>query len=55
MISNEGWEHTFSDIIGIHDYTQHGSQLTDRFGSAEAIAAKRWTVVEVQPQARAPR
>jgi beta-galactosidase/beta-glucuronidase len=39
VISNEGWEHTFSDIIGIHDYTQHGNQLTDRFGSAEAIAA----------------
>ncbi|HEY9010311.1 MAG TPA: sugar-binding domain-containing protein [Devosia sp.] len=39
VISNEGWEHTFSDIVGIHDYTQHGSQLTDRFGSTEAIAA----------------
>lgn len=39
VISNEGWEHTFSDILGIHDYTQHGSQLTERFGSAEAIAA----------------
>ena len=39
VISNEGWEHTVSDIIGIHDYTQHDSQLTDRFGSAEAIAA----------------
>lgn len=39
VISNEGWEHTFSDIIGIHDYTQHGGQLTDRFGSAEAIEA----------------
>ena len=39
VISNEGWEHTYSDIIGIHDYTQHGSQLTDRFGSGEAIAA----------------
>jgi len=39
VISNEGWEHTFSDIVGIHDYTQHGSQLIDRFGSAEAIAA----------------
>ncbi|MGV3490377.1 MAG: glycoside hydrolase family 2 protein [Devosia sp.] len=39
VISNEGWEHTFSDIIGVHDYTQHGSQLTERFGSAEAIAA----------------
>jgi beta-galactosidase/beta-glucuronidase len=39
VISNEGWEHTVSDIIGVHDYTQHGSQLTARFGSAEAIAA----------------
>jgi beta-galactosidase/beta-glucuronidase len=39
VISNEGWEHTFSDIIGVHDYTQHGSQLTDRFGSQEAIDA----------------
>lgn len=39
VISNEGWEHTFSDIVGVHDYTQHGSQLTDRFGSAAAIAA----------------
>ncbi len=39
VISNEGWEHTHSDIIGIHDYTQHGSQLTERFGSSEAMAA----------------
>jgi beta-galactosidase/beta-glucuronidase len=38
VISNEGWEHTHSDIWGIHDYTQHGQQLTDRFGTAEAIA-----------------
>jgi beta-galactosidase/beta-glucuronidase len=38
VISNEGWEHTISDIHGVHDYTQHGSQLTARFGSAEAIA-----------------
>lgn len=38
VISNEGWEHTVSDIHGVHDYTQHGSQLTARFGAAEAIA-----------------
>lgn len=38
VISNEGWEHTVSDIHGIHDYTQHASQLTARFGSAEGIA-----------------
>jgi beta-galactosidase/beta-glucuronidase len=38
VISNEGWEHTTSDILGIHDYTQHGSHLSKRFGSAAAIA-----------------
>ena len=37
VISNEGWEHTHSDILGVHDYTQHGSQLTDRYGTWEAI------------------
>lgn len=52
VISNEGWEHTFSDIVGIHDYTQHGSQLTDRFGSAEAIAA---TVASFKPNRKRQR
>ena len=37
VISNEGWEHTISDIIGVHDYTQHKDQLTERWGSREAI------------------
>ena len=27
VISNEGWEHTISDIWGIHDYTQFKEQL----------------------------
>jgi hypothetical protein len=37
VISNEGWEHTVSDILGIHDYTQHAAQLIGRYGSAEAV------------------
>jgi beta-galactosidase/beta-glucuronidase len=37
VISNDGWEHTISDIIGIHDYTQHREQLDDRYGSTDAI------------------
>lgn len=37
VISNDGWEHTISDIIGVHDYTQHKEQLVDRYGSLEAI------------------
>jgi beta-galactosidase/beta-glucuronidase len=46
VISNEGWEHTVSDIIGIHDYTQHAEQIADRYGSAEAIAT---TLTEMRP------
>ena len=37
VISNEGWEHTYSDILGIHDYTQHASQLSARFGTPEGV------------------
>lgn len=46
VISNDGWEHTVSDIIGIHDYTQFKEQLTDRYGTAEAIAL---TLEEMRP------
>lgn len=37
VISNEGWEHTVSDILGVHDYTQHADQLDARYGDAAAI------------------
>jgi beta-galactosidase/beta-glucuronidase len=37
VISNEGWEHTASDIIGIHDYTQHGEQIVDRYLTADHV------------------
>ncbi len=37
VISNDGWEHTISDIWGIHDYTQFKQQLVDRYGTAEAV------------------
>jgi beta-galactosidase/beta-glucuronidase len=46
VISNEGWEHTHSDIWGLHDYTQHKDQLIDRYGTAEAIAK---TLTEMRP------
>lgn len=38
VISNDGWEHTRSDIWGIHDYTQYGQQLTDRYATQDAIS-----------------
>jgi beta-galactosidase/beta-glucuronidase len=46
VISNEGWEHTVSDILGLHDYTQHAEQITDRYGSKAAIET---TLTEMRP------
>ncbi|HVW93905.1 MAG TPA: glycoside hydrolase family 2 TIM barrel-domain containing protein [Devosia sp.] len=46
VISNDGWEHTVSDIWSIHDYTQFKDQLVSRYGSAEAIAL---TLEEMRP------
>ncbi len=37
VISNDGWEHTVSDIWGVHDYTPRGESLHARFGSPEAL------------------
>ncbi|ANY07710.1 glycoside hydrolase family 2 protein [Pseudonocardia sp. HH130630-07] len=37
VISNDGWEHTHSDIWGVHDYAQHGSELRERYAGAESV------------------
>ncbi|MGO1317212.1 MAG: glycoside hydrolase family 2 protein [Cellulomonadaceae bacterium] len=37
VISNDGWEHTDSDIWSIHDYTD-AEQMRARYGSRERIA-----------------
>ena len=36
VISNDGWEHTDSDLWTVHDYADTGAALTARYGSAEA-------------------
>jgi hypothetical protein len=36
VISNDGWEHTESDILTSHDYTPDGAALRDHYGDAEA-------------------
>jgi beta-galactosidase/beta-glucuronidase len=46
VIDNDGWEHSVSDIFGIHDYSFNGSILRDRYGSLEAVER---TLREVQP------
>ncbi|HTN57956.1 MAG TPA: glycoside hydrolase family 2 TIM barrel-domain containing protein [Protaetiibacter sp.] len=37
VISNDGWEHVDSDIIGIHDYCNDPALLVERFGDADAV------------------
>ncbi|HYI32377.1 MAG TPA: glycoside hydrolase family 2 TIM barrel-domain containing protein [Glaciibacter sp.] len=37
VISNDGWEHTDSDIWTIHDYESSGKILTERYASRDAI------------------
>ncbi|GAB3246838.1 glycoside hydrolase family 2 protein [Kineosporia babensis] len=39
VISNDGWEHVDSDILGMHDYTTTGPGLTKNWGTAEAADA----------------
>mgnify|MGYP002515369796 CR=1 FL=1 len=34
-ISNDGWEHTKSDLITIHDYSQEGPTLIEKFATRE--------------------
>ncbi|EYT80143.1 glycoside hydrolase [Streptomyces sp. Tu 6176] len=39
VLSNEGWEHTDSDILGVHDYSADPVELTRRYGDAAAVDA----------------
>ncbi|MDR1618016.1 MAG: beta galactosidase jelly roll domain-containing protein, partial [Treponema sp.] len=32
VICNDGWEHTISDIITLHDYEERGEDFLDRYG-----------------------
>lgn len=37
VISNDGWEHTHSDLLTIHDYTTEGETLAEHCSSLEKI------------------
>ncbi|MBD8519052.1 glycoside hydrolase family 2 protein [Plantibacter sp. CFBP 8804] len=37
VISNDGWEHTDSDIWTVHDYEPDADTLADRYGNAESL------------------
>lgn len=49
VIGNDGWEYVAGDLVGIHDYTQSGDMLRERYGSLEAA---RRTVASDRPNNR---
>ncbi|WP_282944887.1 glycoside hydrolase family 2 protein [Cellulomonas endometrii] len=49
VISNDGWEHTSSDLLTVHDYADTGAVLRERYGSAAGLAE---TLAGVGPAGR---
>lgn len=43
VITNDGWEHTVSDILTIHHYEQDGEKLHSYFDSIDKCHASKWT------------
>lgn len=43
VISNDGWEHTVSDIATVHNYTQVGKELTMAYGDMETFMKDDFT------------
>lgn len=37
VISNDGWELTETDIVGVHDYSPDGDSLRERWGTPDAV------------------
>jgi beta-galactosidase/beta-glucuronidase len=48
-LSNEGWEHTVSDIWGVHDYSDDPQIIKDRYDTKEALEE---TLTKGGPQRR---
>src|SRR3712207_9394217 len=42
VIANDGWEHTATDILGIHDYAPEGEFLEDRYAAAASEGVSGW-------------
>lgn len=38
VISNDGWEHTRSDLLTLHDYENDAARLLDSYGDGERLA-----------------
>lgn len=37
VVVNDGWEHTVSDIITLHDYVEKGSEFAERYRDQEGV------------------
>lgn len=42
VVTNDGWEHTISDILTIHHYEQDGEKLHRYFDTVEKCCADKW-------------
>lgn len=41
VIVNDGWEHTISDIITLHDYVSYGEEFHERYNDKEQIVTNQ--------------
>ena len=41
MIDNDGWEHTFGDLLTIHDYESDASVWQTRYATLDSVLAMR--------------
>jgi beta-galactosidase/beta-glucuronidase len=41
VVGNDGWENLVADVLGVHDYSQSGEVLRERYGSWEAFERTR--------------
>ncbi|MGO4376118.1 glycoside hydrolase family 2 TIM barrel-domain containing protein, partial [Paenibacillus sp. MCAF20] len=39
VVCNDGWEHTISDIITLHDYEESGAKFSKRYADKDAITS----------------
>ena len=42
VVTNDGWEHTISDILTIHHYEQDGTKLHSYYDDLEKCASPKW-------------
>ncbi|WP_426452695.1 glycoside hydrolase family 2 protein [Paenibacillus sp. S-38] len=40
VITNDGWEHTVSDIITLHDYVESGQEFLQRYADKDLVTGK---------------